>query len=65
MRQAAELGVKRVVWDTLSYTDYTGATHAELRKSYIELTGANELPLSKNQLAAEIRKYAREYGIKA
>lgn len=64
MGRAAELGVARVIWDTLNYTEGLARPHMQLLRVYRE-GGAGPRPpsLPKPALAREIARCAARHGL--
>ncbi len=65
LRQAAELGVHRVVWDTLNYTEALARPHMQLLRVYREGGGDSRPSLARPALAREIARWSEHYGLAA
>jgi len=64
VKRASELGVERIVWDTLNYTDMLWKPHLALLSEYRKLgNGRWQTSLSKDELRREIARCAREFNL--
>lgn len=64
LRQAAELGVVRVICDTLNYTEALARPHMQLLRVYQARRNAPSPPrLSRPALSAEIARWSAHYGV--
>ncbi len=64
LRRAAELGVKRVVCDTLNYTEKLAEPHMQLLRLYREGQGKSPMSLPRPALSREIARWSAHYGVK-
>lgn len=64
VRRASELGVKRVVWDTLNYTEMLWKPHLRLVQEYRKVKGRPLPPsLDRAALRREMERWSKEYGL--
>jgi len=63
LRRAAELGVARVVCDTLNYREQLAAPHMRLLRVYGEAGGERRESLPRPALAREIARWSSHYGV--
>lgn len=64
VRRAAELGVKRIVWDTLNYTEMLWKPHLGLVQEYRRLLGVRAIPsLARAELRQEMARWSRQCGL--
>jgi len=63
-RRASELGVRRIIWDTLNYTEMLWKPHLGLLQEYRKLKHAPLRPsLTRAELKREMQRWSREYGL--
>lgn len=64
VRRAADLGVKRIIWDTLNYTETLWKPHLGLLQEYRRLKAARLAPaLSHAELRQEMARCSQRYGL--